>query len=71
MKLSENNCETCGFNASYINNESDRREDRLCGACFYIIDEAEKSFVRDKKRIKKLLKLLDSREKLLNSKESQ
>ena len=62
MKLSENNCETCGFNASYINNESDRREDRVCGACFNIIDKAEKSFVRNKKRMKKLLKLLNSKE---------
>ena len=33
MKLSENNCEACGYNTPYIYNLSEHKEDRLCGAC--------------------------------------
>lgn len=33
MKLSENNCQSCDYNAPYIYNLSDKMEDRLCGAC--------------------------------------
>jgi len=39
MKLSENNCEACGYNAPYIYNLSDKMEDRLCGACLNVYEK--------------------------------
>ena len=38
MKLSENNCNACDFNAPYINNLSDKIKDRLCGACLSVYE---------------------------------
>ena len=76
MKLIENNCEDCGFNAGCTNNSIDIFEERLCGTCFSLIEETKESLEslareRDRRLIEKVDELLDSMEKLLNSKESQ
>lgn len=38
MKKSENNCNLCGYNADYIDNASEKIENRLCGACLNIYE---------------------------------